>query len=435
VVLRIVSQVASALACTHEKKIVHRDLKPENIFLVTATGEKDFVKVLDFGVSKVHDAGPRLTAKNVVIGTPSYMAPEQARAGRDVDGRADQFALAAMVYEMLCGMRPFAGEEPAEVLLNVLTVGAPNLASVAEWVPETVAEVVHRGLSKDVGDRFDTISEFAVALEVATTNAGRSVTFPPDSLRKTEPQAGPPDFSIDIKSAEPAQPPKPRIYIEGRTPPAPDAAHLVEHFAPISRDRTPGARRPPSAPAPEQVAIRPVSRPAPLTLESAPPSQRRPLAITPGSRPPHEGSTPTTPAPTSAPPLSERSAARAEQLFQTMRTSMRNGRVDDAVLQAEKLLEHAIIGKDPAIYEVLRRAMPFVDHVFETRVGPVERKLEVTALGRENAQLNLSPKAATLLTLANGLTVAELLTKCGVPRRDAIRMLAGLLRRRALIAV
>ena len=133
--------------------------------------------------------------------------------------------------------------------------------------------------------------------------------------------------------------------------------------------------------------------------------------------------------------MSERSATRAEQLFQALRTSMRNARVDDAVLQAEKLLEHAIIGKDPAVYEVLRRAMPFVDHVFETRVGPVERKLEVTALGREPGELNLSPKAATLLSLANGLTINELLTKCGVPRRDAIRMLAGLLRRRALIAV
>jgi hypothetical protein len=170
-----------------------------------------------------------------------------------------------------------------------------------------------------------------------------------------------------------------------------------------------------------------MSRPSPLSVESAPVSQRH--------RPPSDANPPATPAPTSAPPMSERSATRAEQLFQALRSSMRNGRVDDAVLQAEKLLEHAIIGKDPAIYDVLRRAMPFVDHVFESRVGPLERRLEVTAVGRAPDQLNLSPKAANLLALADGVTVSELLGKCGVPRRDAIRMLAGLLRRRALNAV
>ena len=102
----IVRQVASALSATHAKGIVHRDLKPANVFLLSVEGETDFVKVVDFGISKVRSASTKLTAALAVMGTPNYMAPEQA-AGRvnDIDARTDQWALACIAYELVAGGR------------------------------------------------------------------------------------------------------------------------------------------------------------------------------------------------------------------------------------------------------------------------------------------------------------------------------------------
>src|SRR5207247_1702896 len=99
--LGIVNQVASALAATHAKGIVHRDLKPENVFLLRVEGVSDFVKVVDFGISKVKHSDEKLTRASVMMGTPAYMAPEQA-TGRvdDIDHRTDQWALACLAWEM-----------------------------------------------------------------------------------------------------------------------------------------------------------------------------------------------------------------------------------------------------------------------------------------------------------------------------------------------
>ena len=95
--IRIIRQVASALAAAHAKQIVHRDLKPANIYLLTVAGEDDFVKVLDFGISKVRTATMKLTKAAALIGTPDYMSPEQVLAQDDkVDDRTDQWALACI---------------------------------------------------------------------------------------------------------------------------------------------------------------------------------------------------------------------------------------------------------------------------------------------------------------------------------------------------
>ena len=117
----IVRQVASALSATHAKGIVHRDLKPANVFLLSVEGETDFVKVVDFGISKVRSATTKLTAALAVMGTPNYMAPEQA-AGRvnDIDARTDQWALACIAYELLAGRPPFVGEDVASLLYQVI---------------------------------------------------------------------------------------------------------------------------------------------------------------------------------------------------------------------------------------------------------------------------------------------------------------------------
>src|SRR5205814_8015498 len=93
----IVKQTAAALSAAHARGIVHRDLKPANVFLLDLEGEADFVKVVDFGISKVKAAATKLTRSSVIMGTPDYMSPEQARGRIDeIDHRTDQWALAAM---------------------------------------------------------------------------------------------------------------------------------------------------------------------------------------------------------------------------------------------------------------------------------------------------------------------------------------------------
>ena len=110
-VVHVVKQVASALAATHAKGIVHRDLKPGNIYLLDIAGTKDFVKVLDFGISKVRSASTKLTRTSSIMGTPNYMSPEQARGQiDDIDERTDQWALGCIAWECLAGRGPFVGE-------------------------------------------------------------------------------------------------------------------------------------------------------------------------------------------------------------------------------------------------------------------------------------------------------------------------------------
>jgi serine/threonine-protein kinase len=130
--LLIARQIADALAAAHGAGIVHRDLKPDNVMLVVKDGGSDFVKVLDFGIAKVKVEGdpgvsqPALTRLNTVMGTPEYMAPEQAR-GEAVDHRADLYTVGIILYEMLSGKSPFRHEEFVVVLTKKLTEDPPPL--------------------------------------------------------------------------------------------------------------------------------------------------------------------------------------------------------------------------------------------------------------------------------------------------------------------
>ncbi len=168
--VHIVKQVASALAATHAKGVVHRDLKPANVFLLTAEGETDFVKVLDFGISKAKAATTQLTRGSVVMGTPAYMSPEQATGKIDeIDHRTDQFALACITWEMLTGRPPFVGEDIASLLYQIIHQDPPLLATKVAGVPLAVEQVLLRALSKRQGTRFPTITAFSRTLEEAAT--------------------------------------------------------------------------------------------------------------------------------------------------------------------------------------------------------------------------------------------------------------------------
>jgi serine/threonine-protein kinase len=176
--LRIVEQVADALALAHRQGIVHRDLKPANVFLARSRGEaisgstrpsdltsgdySERAVLLDFGLAKTDAGGPSLTASGEALGTPQYMAPEQASGDR-IDARTDVYALGAILFEMLSGAPPFDGPSPASVLVKALTTPAPSLRGVA-GVPSTVADVVARALAKDPELRPPSVTDFVLAL-------------------------------------------------------------------------------------------------------------------------------------------------------------------------------------------------------------------------------------------------------------------------------
>jgi eukaryotic-like serine/threonine-protein kinase len=166
--ISIVRQIGSALAAAHRDGIVHRDLKPDNIFLVPREvgGEgRDLVKVLDFGISKIRDAKTVLTQDAALIGTPQYMAPEQATGRNDeIDPRTDIFAFGAIVFEMLAGRAAFLGDTLASVVHAVVYAPTPALGTLAPGIPSGVIAAVERALSKTREERFPDVGSFVKAV-------------------------------------------------------------------------------------------------------------------------------------------------------------------------------------------------------------------------------------------------------------------------------
>jgi serine/threonine protein kinase len=163
-VLDITRQVASALHLAHQQGIVHRDLKPENIFLCREPDGTLRAKVLDFGISKLQGT-PQGTRDDRVLGTPGYMAPEQALGKNSViDGRTDTFALATIVYEMLTGQGVFMGDTLAELCTKVLFHEPPPLETLLPAVPRPISQAVSIALSKDPAQRQPDIRAFSDAV-------------------------------------------------------------------------------------------------------------------------------------------------------------------------------------------------------------------------------------------------------------------------------
>ncbi len=162
-VARIGAQIASALIEAHDLEIVHRDIKPENVMVVDFPGEIDFVKVLDFGIAKL--ALPtQLTMEGGLVGTPVYMAPEQAKA-EPLDGRADIYALGALLYHMLVGQPPFEGD--LYQLVFAKTQRAPERMSDRRDdldIPAELEEIVMQMVATEPEDRPQTAFEVFVRL-------------------------------------------------------------------------------------------------------------------------------------------------------------------------------------------------------------------------------------------------------------------------------
>lgn len=174
VAVKVARQVCSALAAAHERGIVHRDLKPENVFLLK--GDRLSVKVLDFGISKATGVTDALTRTGVIMGTPSYMAPEQAR-GKPVDHRADVYSVGASLYFMLTGRRPFDSDDPTTTISMVLTQDPVRPRDLDARIPESLELVVQRAMAKDPAERYASMAELDSAL-AAVEVAGDRPSLP-----------------------------------------------------------------------------------------------------------------------------------------------------------------------------------------------------------------------------------------------------------------
>jgi serine/threonine-protein kinase len=163
--ISLARQTCKALAAAHKCNVIHRDVKPENIFITEVDGQP-FVKVLDFGISKITKTkDAKLTRTGAVLGTPAYMAPEQARGSGEIDARTDVYGVGATLYTALAAQSPYDGEDPATALTKLISnEEPPRIRSIASGVAPELELVVQRAMAKDQRDRYATPLELDAAL-------------------------------------------------------------------------------------------------------------------------------------------------------------------------------------------------------------------------------------------------------------------------------
>jgi eukaryotic-like serine/threonine-protein kinase len=167
--VHVLCQVLRGLQRAHAAGVIHRDLKPDNIFLVDRDDDPLFVKLLDFGISKIArqtaESGHTLTRKGAVLGTPYYMSPEQAQAHDDLDGRTDLFSVGAIAFECLHGEAPCAKMQAYEaIIVAIVTRDAPSLRALHPELPAPLCEVVQRALARDRNARYESAAAMLEAL-------------------------------------------------------------------------------------------------------------------------------------------------------------------------------------------------------------------------------------------------------------------------------
>ena len=179
--MEFISPVASALDAAHRAGLVHRDVKSANILVDASEGRPDHVYLSDFGVSKGAASSMRLTATGEYLGTPEYSSPEQARGGT-VDGRADQYALACVAWELLTGTALFERDQRIAVLFAQLTEPPPSLAGRRPGLPALADQVMARALAKTPAERYRTCQDFAEALREAFGLPSYTASAVPDPV-------------------------------------------------------------------------------------------------------------------------------------------------------------------------------------------------------------------------------------------------------------
>ena len=217
-VLNIIEQIAPALDYAHSKDILHRDLKPSNILLDDGGG----AFITDFGIARIlSEQGTAITTQGVV-GTPSYMSPEQAQAHK-LDGRSDVYSLGVMLFEMITGRRPFESDTPYSIAVMQVTTPPPSPRDYNEAVTSAIETVILKALRKKPEKRYDNATELATALKLAIER--------PHSTHDTEPRM-PPAFK---QSTEPIAPPEPQQFVRPIVQPSYPQGGTSQASQPVSR--------------------------------------------------------------------------------------------------------------------------------------------------------------------------------------------------------
>jgi serine/threonine-protein kinase len=164
--LSVVARVAEALAYAHQQNVVHRDIKPANIMY---DAQADSVKVTDFGIARITDSSK--TKTGMVLGTPSYMSPEQL-AGKKIDGQSDLFSLGVTLYQLACGSLPFQGDSMTQLMFKIANEPPADILGINPTLPECLVAIINKALAKDVAARFKSGEEMAQALRQCAAQFG-----------------------------------------------------------------------------------------------------------------------------------------------------------------------------------------------------------------------------------------------------------------------
>lgn len=280
ITVSLLAPVLDALSSVHARSIVHRDLKPANLFVSRNEEGEEVVKILDFGVSRVRD-GRRVptTAVGIVVGTPRFMAPEQARGVADLDARADLYAIGAIAYACLAGKPPYADLGYVDVISAILSGPPTPLTQLAANVPPALLAVIEKAMARDREARFANAAEMRAALLVAASSNSKP---PPEPNVPNVTVAARPSATIDSPITKeiagvtrPSAPSTPPVSVIPETKPAQPEdpkAPILAHLA------IPSAALPPLGPAP-------VAMPAPSPYAIAAPPAAMPLAPAPQPAP------------------------------------------------------------------------------------------------------------------------------------------------------
>jgi serine/threonine-protein kinase len=206
-VIDTLAQMLSGLLAAHEKGIVHRDIKPENVFLKKRLGDAALVKLLDFGVSKMiaplfgsRSEDQDLTRAGMVMGTPYYLSPEQARGERDLDGRVDLYACGVILYEALTGRRPFTALNYNALLFQIMSSKPRSARDLRPALPEGFETIIEKAMARDRGDRYRSALDFQRDIKGLRDRQG--IPFSEDArgmvCATTPPRSAPTTGSIEI---------------------------------------------------------------------------------------------------------------------------------------------------------------------------------------------------------------------------------------------
>jgi serine/threonine protein kinase len=403
--IQIVAQTAGGLVVAHAAGIVHRDLKPDNVFLLDMQDSSVFVKLLDFGISKRAATTSRVTGEFDVLGTPDYMAPEQVIDSAHADHRADQWSLAAITYEMLCGRIPFFGETAVKTLAKVVGEPPTPLVELAPGIPKELAAIVERGLAKDPAARFASVMEFADRLaEIAGLSSGPS---PAAWIGAHE------YVTADQRSASVATPSQrsPISHAPGQHTRPPRASATAE-----SESRLPIPTAPDPNPSPDDEIssiggpnrrLRQSERPADaiLTQNARRPQRTRPRGLLQNDENTRMsiGSARPTPEPASG------ALVRLQAAMDEVRQAVTFGEDQRALAKARVVLQLAQAGRSREAKDMLSSAAELLGPIFLRSLGGLKRKVSLSE-PQTSRTSSFSPEHVFLLSRIEGTsTVEELL--------------------------